>query len=112
MRLAPKSRTRPSGEVMRTSPSSRSQAGKVAVGVPRITLRPRLAATSTARSKREKSYLPFSGSTIVQANSIIRTTETPWARMRSQSRSQVDSSHCSGYQSTPKPSLSPIASLP
>ena len=59
-----------------------SQAGGVAVGVPKITLSPLRFAMAMTLSKKEKSYAPSRGSMRCQANSPMRMTLQPSSTMR------------------------------
>ena len=79
-----------------------TQAGMDAVGVPRITLMPCLAAVAIASSSHPNRKVPSSGSMNAHANSASRATLNPARSMRAASLSQRSDEMCSGYQAVPK----------
>ena len=73
-----------------------SQAGGVAVGVPKMTFIPFASARSKNSSQKAKVNWPSWGSTKLQANSAMRMVVMPWASILSKSLSHRDLSQCSG----------------
>jgi hypothetical protein len=75
---------------------STSHFGGVAVGVPSTTCSPAAANVSIARSSQPQSNRPGSGSSRLQLNSPIRTSDSPSSAMRRASSAHQASGHCSG----------------